>query len=184
MRKCKICGEHKSIDDFQRHKNYKDGLRNYCKKCHANYNRKWRSKNIRKCLDRSKAYYNLHKYDLNRKHNQYFKERCKTDINYKISHGLRSRLNVAVRVGYKSGSAVRDIGCSIECFKNYIENQFLEGMSWSNHGRSDGQWSIDHIKPLVSFDLSNRDQFLEACHYTNLRPMWHVDNLRKGSKSP
>lgn len=181
MKKCNVCGEYRNINDFQKHRNYKDGIRKHCKKCHAVYNKKWRLNNREKLLEYSKTYYCLHKRELNKDHNRYFKERCKIDINYKLSHMLRSRLNSAVKGGYKSGSAVKDLGCSIEYFKNHIERQFLEDMSWDNYGRAVGEWSIDHIKPLASFDLSNRDQLLEACHYTNLRPMWHIDNLIKGS---
>jgi hypothetical protein len=34
-------------------------------------------------------------------------------------------------------------------------------------------------KPPALFDLTDRKQFLEACHYTNLQPLWAVDNIRK-----
>jgi hypothetical protein len=48
-------------------------------------------------------------------------------------------------------------------------------MTWDNW-TTDG-WHIDHIKPLASsFDLTDRKQFLEACHYTNLQPLWAKDN--------
>lgn len=40
----------------------------------------------------------------------------------------------------------------------------------------------DYIKPLISFNLSNRAEFLEACNYLNYQPLWAIDNLRKGSK--
>jgi hypothetical protein len=34
----------------------------------------------------------------------------------------------------------------------------------------------------LSFDLTERNQLLEACHYTNLQPLWAKDNLSKGDR--
>ncbi len=56
------------------------------------------------------------------------------------------------------------------------------GMLWNNWGVGKGNWHIDYIKPLASFDLTNRGQFLEACHYTNLQPLWFEENMRKGDR--
>ena len=42
--------------------------------------------------------------------------------------------------------------------------------------------NIDHIEPLCSFDLTDREQLLKACHYTNLRPLFKEDNLKKKSE--
>jgi len=86
---------------------------------------------------------------------------------------------MAIKKNYKSGSAVSDLGCSIDEFKKHLECQFLGEMSWDNYGKGDGKWNIDHIKPLNTFDLSDRDQFLQACHYTNMRPLWHADNIKR-----
>jgi hypothetical protein len=104
--------------------------------------------------------------------------RYKADPAYRLRLNLRNRLNAAVRNGCKAGSAVRDLGCTIEEFIAYIAGLFLPGMSWENWGK----WHLDHIKPLASFDLTDRDQFLAACHYTNMRPLWSADNLRKGAR--
>ena len=41
---------------------------------------------------------------------------------------------------------------------------------------------IDHIRPLSSFDLTDHEQVKQVCHYSNLRPLWAIDNLSKGSK--
>ena len=102
-------------------------------------------------------------------------ERVQADPRQKLMANLRIRLHRAIRNG--NGSAVVDLGCSIPEFMDYIEKQFLPGMTWENWGRD--TWHLDHIKPLASFDLTDREQFLEACHYTNFQPLWAMDNMRK-----
>jgi hypothetical protein len=97
-----------------------------------------------------------------------------------IASGLRTRIGVAIRGVAKAGSAVRDLGCTISEFKTYIAAMFTPGMSWDNWG----EWHLDHIKPLALFDLSDREQFLQACHYTNYQPLWAADNHAKGARYP
>ena len=84
----------------------------------------------------------------------------------------------AIKTNAKAGSAVRDLGCTIPELKAHLEAQFQPGMTWDNWSLKG--WHIDHIKPLTSFDLTNREQFLQACHYTNLQPLWASENLSKG----
>ncbi len=85
---------------------------------------------------------------------------------------------MAIKTNAKIGSAVRDLGCSVSELMAHLEIKFQPGMTWENWG----SWHIDHIKPLASFDLTNREQFLIACHYTNLQPLWASDNLAKGAR--
>jgi AraC-like DNA-binding protein len=89
-------------------------------------------------------------------------------------------MTLAIKDNWKSGSTIRDLGCSIVELKRHLEDQFDDNMSWDNYGL-DG-WHIDHIVPLASFNLTDEDQFKKACHYTNLQPLWAKDNLSKGSK--
>lgn len=112
-----------------------------------------------------------------RKKSRYIRE--SSSIDEKLKKNLRSRLyDYVVEKNKCNISAVRHLGCSIEALKQHIESQFTEGMSWDNYG----EWHIDHIKPLSKFDLSNKEQFKAACHYTNLQPLWAKDNLSKGAK--
>jgi hypothetical protein len=55
-------------------------------------------------------------------------------------------------------------------------------MNWLNYGVGKGKWNIDHMLPLDSFDLTDSAQLKLACHYTNLQPLWSVENSAKGSK--
>ena len=123
-----------------------------------NYTKQWREENRERIREKNKM-------------------RRKTDVQYKLSIGLRDRLRKSVKNNWKNGSAVNDLGCTIDELKKYLESKFQPRMTWDNwttHG-----WHIDHIKPLASFDLTDRQQLLEACHYTNLQPLWAKDNLTK-----
>ena len=118
--------------------------------------------------------------------------RLQSDIPYKLSCYLRIRMWQAIRGKTKVGSAAKDLGCSLKYFKHYISGKFITGMTWENYGNA---WHLDHIIPLSSFDLTNREEFLKAVHYTNIQPLWattaiarengdmtSIGNLEKGDK--
>ncbi len=107
------------------------------------------------------------------------RHRRKTDTQFRLAYILRSRMTTALRFHFKAGSAVRDLGCTIDEFKQHLENHFYGEMSWDNHG---SHWHIDHIRPLCSFDLEDRGQFLQACHWSNMQPLTAVENLAKGGR--
>lgn len=37
-------------------------------------------------------------------------------------------------------------------------------------------------RPQSKFNLSDRGELLKAVHYTNLQPLWELENLRKGNR--
>lgn len=112
---------------------------------------------------------------------QYYAEKYANDIQFKLTVTLRNRLRAAIKGNFKSGSAVRDLGCTIEELKARLESMWHPGMTWDNYA-IDG-WHIDHIKPLSSFNLEDPEQLKEACHYTNLQPLWAIDNLKKSDNT-
>ena len=63
--------------------------------------------------------------------------------------------------------------------KRKLRNKFTLGMTWENHGYGNDKWHIDHIIPCASFDLTNIEQQKKCFHYTNLQPLWQLDNIRK-----
>lgn len=101
-------------------------------------------------------------------------------MQYRLAGILRTRLYHAVSGKAKGGSAIKDLGCSMHELIMYLESKFEDGMTWDNYGK--GGWHIDHILPLSSFDLIDNAQLQSACHYTNLQPMWELENLMKGAK--
>ena len=102
------------------------------------------------------------------------KDRLATEPAFKMVHLLRKRLYNAVKAaGTKKQCSVMDfLGCTPQELKIYFENLFTDGMNWENMG----QWHIDHIRPVASFENPEDP----ACwHYTNLQPLWAEDNLSK-----
>lgn len=108
------------------------------------------------------------------------RERTKSDPCFRMKKLLRLRLYGALKGQAKNGSAVRNLGCSLEDFKRHIESLWKEGMTWDNWTHKG--WHIDHIVPLSSFDLTKEEQILKAVHYTNLQPLWWHENMSKGNK--
>lgn len=156
-----------SISLFRRDRTY---ITNTCKLCYLKFLKQYRQKN--------KIHIAAQQAEWHQKNKEYVLSRRRKTPQLKISNALRVRLNMALKKNHKSGSAVRDLGCSINEFKAYLESKFQTGMTWDNWSRKG--WHIDHIKPLSSFDLTDPQQLKEACHYTNMQPMWWQDNLSKG----
>lgn len=108
----------------------------------------------------------------------WIKEQRATDPQFRMAGLLRSRLNSAIKNKSKRGSAVDLLDCSIAALVFRFETRFADGMTWENQG----EWHLDHIQPLSSFDLEDVDQLAVACHYSNLQPLWARDNLIKSNK--
>ncbi len=114
-----------------------------------------------------------------KKLNKHQNDKYHTNIQHKLKVVIRNRIGKIIRNKKiaKHSSSTKSIGCSYEDLIKHIESQFTDGMNWDNHGMYG--WHIDHIKPLALFDLSDKKQFDEANHYTNLQPLWAEDNWKK-----
>lgn len=174
-KKCPVCKNIKTFQEFNIHKSNKDGLSSSCKFCISKTAKLRYQKNKDKYKKQQSQYYHNNKHIKNK----YYNNKIKTDINFNIKVRLRHRLKKALKNNQKTGSAITELGCSIEYFKQYLESKFTEGMTWQLV--LDGKIHIDHIIPLNVFNLTNKDEFKRACHYTNLQPLWAEDNVSKGS---
>jgi hypothetical protein len=115
------------------------------------------------------------------------KEHCKRSQRKQRSrpeNKLRSAVSMAFkRIGQnKPTDTITLLGCTWEEAKAHIESLFQEGMTWENHGRGDGKWQIDHIRPVASFKGASEEELKQMNHISNLQPLWSADNIRKGDK--
>lgn len=110
-----------------------------------------------------------------------WKDRFRTDPAFLMRHRLATRMSCVIRrfkAGRKCARTLELLGCSGKEFCAYLEKQFVSGMSWKNYGK----WHVDHIIPCAKFDLSKSEQQAICFHYTNLQPLWAVDNIKKKDK--
>lgn len=115
-----------------------------------------------------------------RKSHVYSSKRMKVDRGYRLLHLLRCRITAAVRSKgvRKTGKTRQLIGCTTAELMAHLSALFKPGMSWENYG----DWHVDHVKPCALFDLRKRADQLACFHYTNLQPLWAIDNFRKGKR--
>ncbi len=210
-KRCPKCETVLDAACFHKNKARKDGLADRCKNCYkqysaqkAKYHEKWRTlpENIKKIKERTakwrkdnpeqnkenvKRWTEEHADERRDYFAKYQRERRATDVDFKLRGLLRGRINSCIRFrkragkwsGKKAGSHVRDLGCSITQLISYMEDKFTPEMTWDNHGAF---WEIDHVVPLANFDLTDRKQFLKACHFTNLQPLGIDEHLEKTTR--
>lgn len=176
MKSCISCKELKNLDNFRliKSSNGKIYRRSVCGQCRDKSGSKEKRLARHKRHNDKRLKTKIYK-DYRTK---YEKTKYHTDPIYKLRFILRRRFRCALKNNSKKGSAVKFLGCSIQFFKEYIQNKFIENMTWENHG----QWHLDHIKPLSSFNLLDENDLKLALHYTNYQPLWAKDNLSKGAK--
>lgn len=187
MKLCSTCGLIHPLENFHKNHRNKDGKSNKCKLCTSNYDKEYerthkeekklyRNNNVDKIRQTKRIWEEKNREKINKRMN----EKYHKNNQYRLAHILRVRTSEFFRKGTKKPlSAIKELGCDLEFLENYLESQFLPGMTWENHGNKRGTWSIDHIIALSTVDLTDLKQFRKVSHYTNLRPMWHVDNIQE-----
>lgn len=138
----------------------------------------WRKRNAEYIKKYNKSYKKENRESISARESKRYKE----ELEYRILKSLYSRVNKAIRAAktIKKDRTKDLIGCSVEKLKKHLEKKFKTGMTWDNYGFTG--WHIDHIKPCASFDLTDQEQQKECFHYTNMQPLWAVENIKKGAK--
>jgi hypothetical protein len=107
--------------------------------------------------------------------------RIKTTYNIKKRISLNLRRFVRgqkMRLDNYENDIIKHIKLSRTDFREYIEHQFIENMSWENYC---SVWEIDHIVPVSSFDMLKEEDLSLCWHYLNLMPMKCKDNENKAN---
>ena len=117
----------------------------------------------------------------NKQHTRdYERNKYRTNINFKLRKNCRNRIRMALKGNFKSASTRELIGCTIDELRSHLESLFEPWMTWENQGL--GGWDVEHIKAMTKFDLTSPRQQQECCNWSNLQPMEHIANIKKGNK--
>lgn len=161
-KKEKVKREYTRISDEEKKKRKKESSKRY------------RERNVEK-LREIKREYNKRIGNQRKKESQ---KRMMSNIDFRIKKNLRGRVYVALKRGVKSKPTMDLLGCTIEEFKTHFESLFTEGMTWDKY--MEGGIHIDHKVPCIAFDLTKEEEQKKCFNYSNLQPLWAIDNLRKG----
>lgn len=140
----------------------------------SEYRRKYYQDNIDRHKETSKINYNKNKKKILDK----YKNRLDTDPFFKFIQNLKCNIrNSLTKTGYsKKTRTFEIIGMEFIQFREYIESQFKDGMSWDNYG----EWHLDHKTPISW--ANSEDEAILLCHYSNYQPLWSFENISKGNR--
>jgi len=145
-----------------------------------------KQKDYLKNSDKYKLRSKLWKINNHERHSELMRNwqkfRRENNPKYKISMNISRAINHSLISG-KNGRHWEDlVGYTINDLMIHLEKQFKPGMSWDNYGLKG--WSIDHIKPISSFNFKSYEdkEFKECWSLNNLQPLWHIENIKKGNK--
>lgn len=183
---CKKCNESKEIGLFRKDEHKPNGIRLQCNKCYKLYTDS-RREAIRANAtlfainnpDKGKQYKKKHYESSKIKIWAYKRNRRANDPFYRTTENLRNRIRSAFnkRKWAKNSSTHNLLGADYNTVCNHLISLFTTGMSWDVIGT---EIHIDHIIPLAS--ANTEAELIKLFHYTNLQPLWAVDNLRKGDR--
>jgi hypothetical protein len=142
----------------------------HCRNCYETLLRK--NPTVKAKVNKRNAKYRKNNKD---KRNLYENNRFKTNPSARLANRFRNWVNKLIK--NKSGNAESLIGCSYNELKIYIESKWKPGMTWDNW--SNEGWQIDHIEPLLSFDLTDPKQQKDAFCCANLQPLWKKEHELK-----
>jgi len=192
---CTKCSNLLDYSYFNKDRTKPDGYYSSCKGCSSKKNKDYiinnkiklsfknkerYKKDKEKILIKTNDYKSKNKDLIKIRNRDYILKRRQSDLLYRLNCNLRSRLSYIVnkKCNVKHTILVEYLGCELDFFKTYIENMFVEGMSWDNYGNNG--WHIDHIVPISK--ASSLEEMKRLSHYSNLQPLWAEDNRKKSNK--
>jgi len=157
------------------------------------YMKAWRLRHVGYEKERCKKWYLKNKeYKLkfnkewclkNKEHvNEYQRNRKKTNPDLRLACNMRSGMSAALQGIRKSSRTMKIIGCTAEELFEHLESclSWEPWMTRENYGV--GGWDVDHIIAVTRWSENCPLQFALCWDKSNLQPMEHIANIKKGNR--
>lgn len=141
--------------------------------------RKYRAKNRAKKNAQAKTYREANQEKVAAAKLKSYNKLRQNSTEFRLLCALRCRLRSAVKGIVKSARTIELLGCTVDALMVHLEKQFKPEMSWGNYGK----WEVDHIKPCAAFDMADHGQQRACFHWSNLQPLWKLDNILKSDST-
>ena len=154
-KQCRECEEWKVLEtDFATRKDSIDGHFHVCKSCRR---------------DNARDY-------CHEKWNAILSDRRENDVQYRRRVKHREGLRDSAIYKKSLDRYIPETACTGNEVREWFEHRFDGDITWANYGKGK-VWTIDHVIPLVWFDLTKADERLLAFNWINVQP--HRENFRK-----
>jgi len=176
LRTCSKCSIEKPVSDFAKCRGYADGYYRQCKQCRGELTTAWSKKNKdhHALLIKQWSLENIERRREIRR-NWARKHRLQRTVEERLRDNMRQKVWEQLKGVKNRRSTFAILGYDLSQLKIHLESKFQQGMTWDNYG----QWHIDHIRPLASFQIIGECDLRECWALSNLQPLWASDNLKK-----
>lgn len=172
------------------HEKIKDDIE--FKKSKAIYDKLYALKNKSKIRMRDKIYRQKTKDKRNAINRVRLQNKRKNDLLFKLKTNISNYIRDCLKSKKMGRSYKQFISYEIIDLIKHLESKFTSGMTWENYG----EWHIDHIIPVSSFDFNNETEIITCWSLENLQPLWatteiamsygedetYIGNIEKGNK--
>lgn len=198
-KRCNMCKEEKSIEEFTINKAVKGGREHRCRVCkNLTYRLKWQKNKEINALKRSerrkkkleeyrkreaeyrRKYRENNKEAVNKKYREYMKQYRKSRPAFRMHKRISYIIKMSLDNRCSSHNIFNKLGYDIEKLMKHLESKFQPGMSWDNYG----EWHIDHIIPQswLPFNNIEDENFFKCWSLDNLQPLWAKENISKNNR--
>ncbi|RKZ35302.1 MAG: hypothetical protein DRQ49_19660 [Gammaproteobacteria bacterium] len=174
-KKCTKCKESKPKASF-----HKGKTNPWCRECSKAYSKLHYDENKLAILARQAELKKTSKYKEARRKRS--KEAYRASPQKRVRQSAHTALTDLLSGKRKSSWVLKHLGCTVTEWKRHLESQFKPGMNWDNRGVGKEKWCLDHVVPLSSADLQNKDELDRVLNYKNTQPLFQQENSSKGAR--